>query len=434
MTSPEPQTDSQESSPQTLLEASVNKGRQLRLWLAVLLLIVGATAVVWRSLIFKDSAASNPNAQQGIRVQLSPVQTGIIEDSSDFIASLESRYSIKVQPSIQGQVTQILLKLGDPVVKGTAIIEVNPRQQQAAVNGIDVATTQVAQVQLENARATLQSLQAEKLSNLTDVRLNQQDYERYASLAEQGAVPRRMVDQYANKLATTKAKLRTIDTRIQSLQAAVLQAKTSLQQSQVNTQVLQYYKIIAPFNGTIGDIPVKVGDFINPATPIATITQNQPLDVKISVPRERGVQLRRGIPVQVMDGQGQILGMSRVYSITFNPENNTQPILVKALLNNSQSLLKANQLVRARVIWNQQPGVLIPTTAVSRVAGATFVYVAQTETSPPGVSRLVARQKQVKLGKVRDNNYQVLAGLLPDEKIITSGLLNLKDGDAIAPE
>ncbi len=433
MTSSEPQTDSQESSPQALLELSPNKGRRLRLWLAVLLLIVGGSSVIWRSRIFKHSYS--PNQHRGIRVTLSPVQAGIIEDSSDFLANLESRYSIKVQPSIQGQVTQIFVKLGDQVTQGTAIIEVNPRQQQAAVNGIDIASHPLAQVQLENVRATLQSLQAERLSNIADIRLTQQDYEKYASLAEQGAVPRRMLDQYANKLAITKAKLRTIDSRIQSLQTAVLQAKTSSPPVQVNTPVqIQYYKIIAPFNGTIGDIPVKVGDVINAATPIATITQNQPLDVKISVPPERRVQLRRGIPVQVMDAQGQILGMSRVYSISPNPENSNQPILVKALLSNSQGHIKANQLVRARVIWHQQPGVLIPTTAVSSVSGVTFVYVAQTETSPKGVSRLVARQKQVKLGKIRSNNYQVIAGLQADEKIITSGLLNLKDGDAIAPE
>ena len=56
--------------------------------------------------------------------------------------------------------------------------------------------------------------------------------------------------------------------------------------------------------------------------------------------------------------------------------NDTQSILIKALYNNSKGELRADQLVRARVMWSQRSGVLIPTTAVSRVAGETFVYVA----------------------------------------------------------
>ncbi|MBW4644696.1 MAG: efflux RND transporter periplasmic adaptor subunit [Goleter apudmare HA4340-LM2] len=442
MTSPEPQADNQENfvqtpleSPAAFLESSPHTRSWPRLWLAALLLIGGGTALVWRLLIPAPPATSPTNAQPlGVRVKLSPVQTGLVEDSSDFVASLESRYSIKLQPTIQGQVTQIFVKLGDPVVKGTAVIQVNPRQQ-GAINGIDMATNRVAQVQLENARATLQSLQAERFSSLTDIRLNQQDYERYASLAAEGAVPRRMRDQYADKLATARSKLGAIDIKMRSLQAAVSQAETALQQTQSHTALqLQNYRIIAPVDGTIGDIPVKVGDLVNPAIPVATITQNQPLEIKISVPHERLPQLQKGIPVQLMGGQGQILGISQVFSIAPNPENNTQPIQIKALLNNSQGRLKANQLVRARVIWNQRPGILIPTTAVSRIAGNTFVYVAQTETSPEGVSRLVARQKQVKLGNPKRNNYQVLSGLQPDEKIIVSGLFNLRDGVPIVAE
>ncbi|PHM05631.1 efflux RND transporter periplasmic adaptor subunit, partial [Nostoc sp. 'Peltigera malacea cyanobiont' DB3992] len=112
----------------------------------------------------------------------------------------------------------------------------------------------------------------------------------------------------------------------------------------------------------------------------------------------------------------------------------TQTILIKALFNNPNSQLRANQLVRARVFWNQRPGVLIPITAMTRVGGDTFVYVVETEKSPQGVSQQVARQKRVKLGEIKGNNYQVIEGLQPEDKVIISGLLNLSDGVAIVPE
>ncbi|WGV24826.1 efflux RND transporter periplasmic adaptor subunit [Halotia branconii] len=438
MTSPEPQTDFGENLPQTSYEPPPKKRRWLRLLLAFILLIGGGTAVIWHLLSSANQQPSTTNAQPpGVRVKVSPVQVGTIEDSTDFIASLESRRSVTLQPRIQGQVTQIFVRSGDPVAAGAAVIQVDPRQQKAAVSSIDAAA-QAARAQLENARATLKSLEAERLSNVADLQLNQQDYERYENLAQQGAVSRQTKDQYANRLATAKANLGAINSKIQAQQATILQAQRDLQQAQANTEEqevqLQYYRVTAPFAGTVGDIPVKIGDFVNTSTQLVSITQNQPLEVKISVPLERGSQLRKGMPVELMNTQGKTIGNSRVFFISPLASNNTQSILIKALFNNSQGQLRADQLVRARVIWNQRSGVLIPTTAVSRVAGETFVYVAQTEKSPKGVSQLVARQKPVKLGDIRNNNYQVLEGLKPEDKIVISGLLNLKDGIPIVPE
>ncbi|OUL18219.1 efflux RND transporter periplasmic adaptor subunit [Nostoc sp. 106C] len=437
MTSPEHQTDFEERLPESSFEPPPQQRRWLRLLLAALLLLGGGAAIVWRLVTPQHQAAAPANAPPGVRVKLAPVQAGTIEESSDFIANLESRRSVKLQPRIQGQVTQIFVRSGDTVAEGTPIVQVDPRQQQAAVSGLN-AGAQAARAQLQNALATLKSLQADRLSNVADVRLNQQDYDRYTSLADQGAVSRQTRDQYANRLATAKAQLNAIDSKIQAQQASVSQAEKALQQAEANTKQqvveLQYYKIPAPIPGTVGDIPVKVGDFVNTSTQLATITQNQPLEVNISVPLERGPQLRKGLPIEVMDAQGQPLGRSQVFFISPTIGNGTQSIQVKALLNNSQGKLRADQLVRARVIWNRKSGVLIPTTAVSRVAGETFVYVAQTENNPQGNSQLVARQKRVKLGNIQGNNYQVIEGLQPEEKIIVSGLLNLRDGVPVIPE
>lgn len=436
MTSPNSPTDFEESLPESSFEPPPKQRRWLRL-LLVALLLLGGGAIVWRLLTPQQQPAQTNAQPPGVRVKLAPVQTGTIQESSDFIANLESRRSVSLQPRIQGQVTQIFVRSGDRVAEGTPIIQVDPRQQQAAVSGLN-AGAQGARAQLQNALATLKSLQADRLSNVADVQLNQQDYNRYVTLAAEGAVSRQVRDQYANRLATSKAQLNAIDSKIQAQQATISQAEKALQQAEANTKQqvveLQYYKITAPFAGTVGNIPVKVGDFVNNSTQLATITQNQPLEVNIAIPLERGAQLRQGLPVEVMDAQGQPIGNSKIFFISPNVGNGTQAIQVKALLNNSQGKLRADQLVRAKVIWNQKPGVLIPTTAVSRVAGETFAYVAQTENDPQGKPQLIARQKRIKLGNIQGNNYQVLEGLQPEEQIIVSGLLNLRDGVPVIAE
>ncbi|MEH2243290.1 efflux RND transporter periplasmic adaptor subunit [Nostoc sp.] len=437
MTSPEPQNDFGDKPPQTPFEPPSGQRRWLWLFLPALLLFGGGTAIVWRLLTPQNSAPSTANAQPlGVRVKISTVQSGIIEESSDFIASLKSQRSVTLQPRIQGQVTQIFVKSGDPVAPGTAILQVDSRSQ-ADVSGSN-PVPQGFLVQLENARATLKSLEAQRPSYVANVQLYQQNYEKLVTLAEQGAVSRQTRNQYADRLATAKTSLDAINSRIEAQRTIILQAEKALQQGNVNTQKqqvqLQYDKITSPFSGTVGNIAVKVGDLVNTSTQLVNITQNRPLEVNILVPLQQGALLRKGMPVEVMNTQGQKLGRSRVYFIAPNASNQTQEILIKALFNNPNGQLRADQLVRARVFWNQRPGVLIPTTAMTRIAGDTFVYVVETEKSPQGVSQEVARQRRVKLGEIKGNNYQVIEGLQPEDKVIISGLLNLRDGVAIVPE
>ncbi|MEH1938293.1 MAG: efflux RND transporter periplasmic adaptor subunit [Nostoc sp.] len=435
MTSPEPQTDFGDKPPQTSFEPPSGKRRWLWLFLPALLLLGGGAAVVWRLLTPQNSAPSTANAQPlGVRVKISTVQSGIIEESSDFIASLKSQRSVTLQPRIQGQVTQILVKSGDSVSAGAAILQVDSTPQAAIA--LNNPVPQAFLMQLANARATLKSLEAERPSYLANVQLYQQNYEKFVTLAEEGAVSRQTSNQSADRLATAKTSLDAIDSRIQAQRATILQAEKTLQQGNVNTQKqqIEYDKITAPFSGTVGNIAVKVGDLVNTSTQLVNLTQNRPLEVNISVPLQQGPQLRKGMPVEVMNTQGQKLGRSRVFFIAPNASNETQGILIKALFNNPNNQLRANQLVRARVFWNQRPGVLIPTTAMTRIAGDTFVYVVETEKSPQGVSQQVARQRRVRLGEIKGNNYQVIDGLQPEDKVIISGLLNLRDGVAIVPE
>ncbi|MCC5639480.1 efflux RND transporter periplasmic adaptor subunit [Nostoc sp. CHAB 5844] len=437
MTSPEPQIDVEKELSETSEQPPQQNWRWWRLLLALILILGGAGAIAWRLLTPTHQLQSTNTQIPGVRAKISPVQLGTIEESADYIASLESRRSVNLQSRIPGQVTQIFVKPGDTVTTGTPIIQIDYKAQQPTSVGNN-GTTQAAAALLENARATLRALEVERLSKVAEVQSNQLDYERSASLADQGAISRQAKDLSANRLATAKANLDAVNSRIQAQKASILQAEQAIQQANANTRQpqaqLPYDKITAPFSGTVGDISVKVGDFVNTSLRLVSFAENRPLEVTLTLPLERSPQLRKGMPVEIINTQGQSLGTSRVFLIAPNVNNEPQSILVKALFNNSQGQLRAGQLVRTRVIWNQRSGVLIPSTAVTRVAGETFVYVAKQQTTPQGVSQLVAQQRRVKLGNIKQNYYQVLAGLQPEDEIIISGLLNIRDGVPIVPE
>jgi len=417
--------------PTELIKMIVNKPSQLFL-------------VILAVSLLGSCGSADPKANAGTpatKVKLATVQTATIDSSSEFVASLESRRSVTLIPQITGRVTKILVKYGESVPAGTELIEVNTAQQQAAVNS-NIAAAEAAQANLKNAQATLSQLEAQRLSNVSAVNYNKKQYQRYVFLSNQGAVPVQNRDQYAESIQQAVASLSAIDKQIQAQRATIASSQKAVLGAQANTQQqrvqLGYFKIKAPFAGIVGDIPVKLGDLVDTSTQLTTITQNQPLEVNTSIPIEDGPKLRQGMTVELLNGKDQKIGSSRVFFIAPSTNNNTQSVLVKSLFDNSNNQLRANQYVRAKVIWSQQPGVLIPTTAISRIGGENFVYVAQTKTQQgqdkQGKTQLVALEKPVKLGDIQGNSYQVLSGLQPGEKLIVSGILTLSNGAVVTPE
>lgn len=401
--------------------------------------------------------ADQPTA---VAIKLATVRQSQISDTSEYVANLDSRRSITLQPRVEGQISQILIRPGEAVKSGTALIQIDPARQRASVNRYAAATgsaqatflsaranTQRARASLANAQAELTNLRAERQARTSDLKLNRVQFNRYKTLQTQGAVSKQVLDEYTNRLDSAASNLNALDARIQAQQAEVqaqqaeiasqqaemIRASRDIQQAAASTQEqreqLNYFDITAPFTGYVGDIPIKVGDFVDTSTRLLTLTQNNPLEVNVQIPTETAARLRMQMPIEILNAQGKPVGVSRIFFIASNTSNTTQSILVKALLNNSSGQLKADQQVRARVIWSRRPGLSVPTAAISRIAGQSFVFVAQQKGS-----RQIVQQRPVTLGDIQGNQYQVKSGLKAGDRIAVSGLLRLSDGAAITPE
>jgi RND family efflux transporter MFP subunit len=429
----ESQPDFEENLTEPSFEPPSRQGGWLWLFFAVLIVISGGAALGLLLSPEHQISSSDSNLIKAKRVKISTVGVGTIEESNDYIASLEPLTSVTLQPKIQGKVTDVFVKSGSMVKEGSAIIQLNSQGEESAA--ISDRYYQARQ-ELERTRQALTHLEAAKASQIANAQLNQQQYQRYSLLAAQGAVPQQVRDEYANNLVALETNIGAIDAKIQAQKVRVSQAQQALQQAYNLTQQasnIQRYKITAPLTGIVTNIPVKVGDVINTSTQIATITQNQPLEIKINVPKKMSSRLAKGMPVEVMDEQGKKLGKTKVNSIA---QKNDDPefIVVKALLKNSKYQTHTDELVRARLIFKQRPGVLIPTAAIFRVAEDDFVYVVETMRITHGKSQLIARQRRIQLGNIKGSTYQVLGGLQSGERIVVSGLLNLRDGDKITPQ
>ncbi|MFN9818071.1 MAG: efflux RND transporter periplasmic adaptor subunit, partial [Pseudanabaena sp.] len=385
----------------------------------------GLVAVIGTLLVSCSANAPQGGGFGAVPVPIAPVESGIVTDSSDYVANLQSRQSVTLQPRVDGYVQEIFVKAGDRVEAGAPILRIDPARQQAVVQR-SVAAVATSQADFESARATLAQLRARKESILSSVDFNQKEFDRFSKLTQEGATAKQKLDEVANSLRNARAELGQIDAQINAQQASINSAATRIEETRagaIQEEVqLDFYTVTAPFAGIVGDIPIKVGDNVNSTTQLTTVTQNQVLEVQISVPLENAPRLKMGQSVELLDAQDKPLVKGNVAFISPSINPQTQSVLVKANFNNGTNQLKANQFVRARLIWASRSGVLVPTSAISRLGGQDFIFVAE-NSSANGKTQLVANQKPIKLGKITGNKQEVLEGLKPNDKIVVSGIL-----------
>jgi RND family efflux transporter MFP subunit len=331
-----------------------------------------------------------PPGAQGMppaAVQLAVAQTKPVEDASEYVATLKSLHSTTIQPQIDGQITQIYVKSGDRVKQGAPLVQIDPRRQQAAVS----------------------SQEAERASKEAAVNYARQQAQRATELLKAGAISKQEQEQAETALNTAEADLK-------SLQAQVQQQEVQL----------RYFSVTAPTAGIVGDVPVRVGNQVSPTTLLTTIDQNETLEVYVSVPIERAPELKVGLPMEILNSEEQPLAKSAVSFVSPHVDDQTQTVLVKGQVHNPDGTLRASQFVRARIIWKVTDGLLIPVTAVLRINGQFFAFVADNSGG-----KLVARQRPVKVGDIVGDSYVVLDGLKPGDRVVVSGAQRLADGAPI---
>lgn len=326
---------------------------------------------------------------QAMPVKVAQVALNPVPRTDTYVATIKSRRSATMQPQVDGYITRIPVKSGDTVKAGELLIQIDPLKQAATVQ-------------------SQQGTQAQKKA-LYDY--NKIQVERQRKLFEAGVVSRDAYDQAVQAYENSKADY---------------EANAALTDTQ--KQQLSYYQVRAPFSGIVGDIPVHLGDYVSANTVLTTVDEIADLEAYIYIPTERATQVRTGLPVELLDTDGKVLAKSTIGFLSPQVDNGLQSILAKAEIPRSAEILRHAQLVRARVTWTTQPAPVVPVLAVSLVGGQTFVYVAERKGDG-----YVAHQVPVTLGETVGNEYPVISGLKPEDRVILSGLQFLQDGAPVQP-
>lgn len=339
----------------------------------------------------RQAAEDGPQAgPPATPVRLLELEQKPIHDTSEFIASVRSLRSTTVQPDVEGIVTRIFVTSGDRVRAGTPLVQINAEKQQAVVR----------------------STEANRAGTEADVEYWRQQVTRLEALVGAGAISRQELDQARNSQRTAEARLGALSAQVREGQVQ-----------------LQYYRVDAPQGGVVGDIPIRQGDRVTTSTVITTIDENDALEAYIDVPLERAPDLRTGLPVELLDATGAVAVTNPITFVAPRVEPGTQSVLAKVLLRNAPPSLRGQQFVRARIVWRTASGLTIPVVAVTRVGSQYFCFIAEQEGDA-----LVARQRPVQLGDIHGEDYVVVGGVTPGERVVVSGVQKVGDGARVRAE
>ena len=330
------------------------------------------------------------SAPKALPVNTKVVDLAPVPQADEYVATIKSRRSATIQPQVDGSLTKILVKSGEHVHAGQVLMTIDPLKQQATVQ--------------EQA-----STEAQKKAVFDYA---QHDLERQKHLFEAGVISKQSYEQAVQAFDNSKADWEAS------------KAANVTQQRQ-----LAYYNLNAPFDGSVGDIPVHVGDYVSPQTLLTTVDENADLEAYIYIPTEKSGEIRMGMPVQIVSSKGEVIENTKIDFISQQVDNAVQGVLAKAPVHGTMDRFRTEQLVKARVIWTTSPTPTVPVLAVTRIGGQPFVYIATPENGGT-----VAKQRSVTLGDTIGNDYMpVKAGLKQGERVIVSGIQFLIDGALVQP-
>ncbi|HEX6720332.1 MAG TPA: efflux RND transporter periplasmic adaptor subunit [Burkholderiaceae bacterium] len=327
-----------------------------------------------------------------------PAQVGVVTVQPRSVAlrnelpgRVEALRVAQVRARVNGVVLKRLFTEGSDVKAGQALFQIDPAPYQAT---LDSALAALTKAQANRAMAT-------ELAT------------RYKPLAEAKAIS---AQEYVN----AESARRQAEADVAAGEAAVRSARLNL----------AYAHVTAPIAGRIGRAVVTEGALVSAAeaTLLATIQQVSAVYVNFTQPNTEVLRLRRAMAANELRKAGNGAAEVRILlddgselprpgkllftDLTVDPTSGQ--VTLRAEVPNAEGMLLPGQYVRGRLAQAELPlAVLLPQQAVTRGKQGDTVLVVGADNKP--------QTRSIKIGSAQGNDWIVLEGLQPGERVIVDG-------------
>jgi RND family efflux transporter MFP subunit len=284
---------------------------------------------------------------------------------------------------LMGFLREIYVEEGQHVTAGQKLFAVDPTDIQGQVAMAKAGLTQ-AQAALADAK---------------------NDYERFGALYKEEAIPKMQWDKIRLQYQMTEQ------------QVGMARAAYETAASQ-----MRYATVTAPFAGVITQKMAHAGAMAAPGQPVLTLENIDKLQVQTSVSDDVYSQLKLGTEV-ALSAEGQKAGIvGKVANLVPAADPMTHSHLVKIDLPKNSGL-RSGSFVQVAFNLGQREGVRLPEAAILNRAGITGVFVVDAQG--------IAKYRMVRTGTAEAGQVEILAGLNPGEKVVSTSAAALQNGDKV---
>ena len=249
-----------------------------------------------------SSSAQAPSAPDAAPTQPAPANPSPKAESDDksqqfatvvVPATIQAFFVTDLYAKDSGYVSQVNHDIGDHVKIGQALAVIEDAELQAQSDRAQAAVQQ-AKAALDVAKRQLAAMQA-------DLTLQQVTLKRQKELFAGKAATHQTLDEAQAKQSVSTANVETGNAKIALAEADLQTAYAEAERLQV---LLQYDKIVAPFDGVVTRRLVNPGDLVQAATstrtsPLFSLQKLDTVRVFADVPEASAAGIRPGLPADV---------------------------------------------------------------------------------------------------------------------------------------
>lgn len=286
------------------------------------------------------------------------------------IGSARAQTSAQIFPESAGRVTRVLFTSGDFVGRGDALVEMDSRREQLAV--------EAAEVQVREAEQLLA---------------------RYRRIEDTGAI--------------SESQIEAGVTALESARVALQQAETALSDRTVR----------APFAGHIGLTEIDPGDRVDSATPIAQLDQRGTLYVDFSAPEAIFSRLRPGQTVEVTPfaEPGRTIA-ARIEATDTRIARDSRDFIVRAAIPNGSDTLRPGMSFRVLFARDSEARPAVPEEAIVWGGEGSYLFV---------VRDGKAHRVPVTITSRREGLAFVDGMIAPRDRVIVEGVQKVRDDQEV---
>ncbi|HDZ4932198.1 efflux RND transporter periplasmic adaptor subunit [Campylobacter jejuni] len=349
------------------------------------------------SVAFLLTACSKEEAPK-IQMPPQPVTTMSVKSedlplSFTYPAKLVSDYDVIIKPQISGVIVSKLFKAGDRVKKGQTLFIIEQDKFKAGVNSA-YGQTLMAKATFENAS---------------------KDFNRSKALFSKSAISQK---EYDSSLAT-----------FNNSKANLVSARAQLANARID---LDHTEIKAPFDGTVGDALINVGDYVSASTTeLVRVTNLNPIYADFFISDTDKLNLVRNTQSGKWDLDnihanlnlnGEIV-KGKLYFIDSVIDAKSGTVKAKAIFdNNNSTLLPGAFATITSEGFIQKNGFKVPQIAVKQDQNEVYVYT-------------IVNNKVTKTPvhiSYQDNEYAIISsGLKDSDKVILDNFKKIRIGSDV---